>query len=56
MAAYDNPAFVEDILRNVAVRLREDPRIAWFDVGVTNFESIHNHNAFARVSWERSGA
>ncbi|MEO1477151.1 MAG: GTP cyclohydrolase FolE2 [Bacteroidota bacterium] len=56
MAAYDNPAFVEDILRNVAVRLREDARISWFDVGVTNFESIHNHNAFARVSWVRPGA
>ncbi len=49
MQAFDNPAFVEDIARNVAVRLREDSRIAWFKVRVTNFESIHNHSAFAVV-------
>lgn len=53
MQAYDNPAFVEDIVRNVAVRLRDDERIAWFKVRVTNYESIHNHNAFAEVCWSR---
>jgi GTP cyclohydrolase I len=47
MQAYENPAFVEDIARNVAVRLRDDERIASFEVKVTNFESIHAHNAFA---------
>ncbi len=49
MQAFDNPAFVEDIARNVAVSLREDPRVAWYKVRVTNFESIHNHSAFATV-------
>ena len=47
MQAYENPAFVEDIARSVAVRLRNDERIASFEVKVTNFESIHAHNAFA---------
>ncbi|GIV03607.1 MAG: GTP cyclohydrolase FolE2 [Fimbriimonadales bacterium] len=53
MQAYDNPAFVEDITRDVAVQLRADERIAWFQVRVTNYESIHNHNAFASTSWSR---
>ncbi|MEZ5325791.1 MAG: GTP cyclohydrolase FolE2 [Verrucomicrobiales bacterium] len=52
MQAFDNPAFVDDIARNVAVRLREEPRVTWFKVRVTNFESIHNHSAFAVVSSE----
>ena len=47
MQAYENPAFVEDIVRNVAVRLRDDERIASFEIRVTNYESIHAHNAFA---------
>ena len=49
MQAYDNPVFVEDIVRNVAARLGEDPRIAWFRVHAENHESIHNHNAFAEI-------
>jgi len=53
MQAYDNPNFVEDIVRNVAVRLKADERIAYFKATVTNFESIHNHNAFAFVEWSR---
>jgi GTP cyclohydrolase I len=53
MKAYENPAFVEDIVRNVAVRLQEDSRVNWFRVHVENHESIHNHNAFARVTWTR---
>lgn len=53
MQAYDKPAFVEDIARDVALKLMEDPRVAWFEVMVTNFESIHNHNAYARTSWQR---
>lgn len=53
MQAYENPAFVEDIVRNAAVRLKEDPRIASFTIQVTNYESIHNHNAFASTSWSR---
>ena len=54
MQAYDNPAFVEDIVRNVAVGLQEDERVASFHATVTNFESIHNHNAFAETSWHRA--
>ncbi|MEM1126871.1 MAG: GTP cyclohydrolase FolE2 [Bacteroidota bacterium] len=53
MQAYENPAFVEDITRDVAVQLRADERVAWYQVRVTNFESIHNHNAFAQTSWSR---
>lgn len=54
MQAYDNPAFVEDIIRNLAVRLKGDARIAWFQIQVTNYESIHHHNAFAQVAWQRA--
>lgn len=53
MQAYDNPAFVEDITRNVALKLREDERISAFEVRVTNYESIHAHNAFAVSRFER---
>ena len=51
--AYDNPVFVEDLVRNVAVRTRQDPNVRWFKVEAENFESIHNHNAFAVVEWSR---
>jgi GTP cyclohydrolase I len=53
MQAYDNPAFVEDIARNVSVKLREDERIDSFEVVVTNYESIHAHNAFAVSRFSR---
>jgi len=53
MRAYDNPVFVEDMVRNVAVALRRDARVGWFRVQATNVESIHNHNAFARIEWAR---
>jgi GTP cyclohydrolase I len=53
MQAYDNPVFVEDMVRNVAVRLQKDERVAWFTVEAVNMESIHNHSAFARTSWQR---
>lgn len=49
MQAYDNPVFVEDVARNVTRHLREDGRVAWFEVRVVNHESIHNHSAFAVV-------
>ena len=48
-AAYDNPVFVEDLVRNVAVRAAQHPDIKWFKVEAENFESIHNHNAYAMV-------
>jgi len=47
--AYDNPVFVEDLVRNVAVRLRKDRRVLWYHIEAENFESIHNHSAFAVV-------
>ena len=45
--AYDNPRFVEDVVREVAVNLDRDDRIIWYFINVKSFESIHNHNAFA---------
>lgn len=48
--AYDNPRFVEDLVRAVAARLTADARIGAFAVEAENFESIHNHSAFARIS------
>ena len=53
MQAYDNPVFVEDLVRNVALKLQSDDRVAWFRVHVLNQESIHNHNAFAQIEWHR---
>ena len=47
--AYDNPVFVEDLVRNVASRAKKHPRITWFRVEAENFESIHNHNAYALI-------
>jgi len=47
--AFDNPAFVEDIVRDVTLVLREDARIVWFRVESENMESIHNHGAYACV-------
>lgn len=52
--AYDNPVFVEDIVRNVAQKMMDDNRVAWFQVKAVNQESIHNHSAFARIEWSRS--
>ena len=51
--AYENPVFVEDMVRGAAQRLQDDPRIAWFRVHAENQESIHNHSAFAQVEWTR---
>lgn len=51
--AYDHPVFVEDLVRNVSARCRAHPDITWHLVEVENFESIHNHNAYARIEWER---
>lgn len=53
MQAYDNPVFVEDMVRNAAVVLQHDSRVSWFRVQAVNQESIHNHNAFARIEWVR---
>jgi len=47
--AYDNPKFVEDLVRDVAAALHREPRLDAFAVEAENFESIHNHSAFARI-------
>ncbi len=47
--AYENPKFVEDLVRDVALALNEDARVGSYSVDVENFESIHNHSAYARI-------
>jgi len=47
--AYDNPVFVEDLVRNVALKLNAHPDVTWYEVEAENFESIHNHNAYAFI-------
>ena len=48
--AFSNPKFVEDIVRDIAQRLKEDDNITWFKVSAENFESIHNHSAYAEIT------
>lgn len=48
--AYDNPKFVEDMVRDIAAKLNEDKRINAYTVESENFESIHNHSAYALIS------
>ena len=47
--AYENPKFAEDLVRDIAVRLNAEPRIAGYRLTAENFESIHNHSAFAEI-------
>ncbi|MHB1814891.1 MAG: GTP cyclohydrolase FolE2 [Steroidobacteraceae bacterium] len=54
--AYDNPKFVEDIVRDVAMRLNADDRIASYAVESENFESIHNHSAYALIERDKDAA
>jgi len=51
--AYDNPKFVEDMVRDVAQRLNDDDRILAYVVESENFESIHNHSAYARIEADK---
>jgi len=48
--AYENPKFVEDLVRDVALAVERDPRVGRYVVEVENFESIHNHSAHARIA------
>ncbi len=48
--AYDNPKFVEDLVRDVALALMQEPQVAAYVVEAENFESIHNHSAIARIA------
>ena len=52
--AYQNPVFVEDLVRNVAVQLRANPDVHSFEVEAENFESIHAHNAHAILRYPES--
>jgi len=47
--AYENPVFVEDLVRNVVLKLNAHPDITWYKVEAENYESIHNHNAYASI-------
>ena len=47
--AYENPVFVEDLVRNVALKLNAHPDVTWYRVEAENYESIHNHNAYACI-------
>ncbi len=51
--AYDNPKFVEDLVRDVAARLNEMDKIVAYTVEAENFESIHNHSAYAMISRDK---
>jgi GTP cyclohydrolase I len=48
--AFSNPKFVEDIVRDIADELKKDKNITWFSVSAENFESIHNHSAYASIT------
>ena len=52
--AYDNPKFVEDMVRDVAARLNEDDRITSYILESENFESIHNHSAYALIEHDKT--
>lgn len=51
---YENPKFVEDIVRDIAIALEKEERITWYELSVENFESIHNHSAYAYIKSNRS--
>ena len=53
-AAYDNPKFVEDSIRDLAVILNNDDRIKRYTIKSENFESIHNHNAYAEIAFDKT--
>jgi GTP cyclohydrolase I len=51
--AYDNPKFVEDLVRDIATELNNDDRILAYTVESENFESIHNHSAYAYIEKDK---
>ncbi len=53
--AYEHPKFVEDMVRDITGRLREDARVIWFRVESENQESIHTHNAYALIEEDKRG-
>jgi GTP cyclohydrolase IB len=54
--AYANPKFVEDVVRDVALALNLEPRIVAYTVEAENFESIHNHSAYALIEIDKRSA
>jgi GTP cyclohydrolase I len=50
---YLNPMFVEDLVREIALKLDADDNITWFSVDSENFESIHNHSAYAHIERDK---
>lgn len=54
--AYENPKFVEDIVRDLALALDAEQRISWYQVNSENHESIHNHNAYAFIEKDKCAA
>jgi GTP cyclohydrolase IB len=53
--AFNNPKFVEDVVRDVAETLSKNENITWFAIEAENFESIHNHSAYANLERENRG-
>jgi GTP cyclohydrolase I len=51
--AYENPKFVEDIVRDLAISLEDEDRILWYSIDSENFESIHNHSAYAQITRDK---
>lgn len=52
--AYDHPKFVEDLVRDVVIAVRALPGVSWLRVRAENLESIHNHSAYAEITWLRT--
>lgn len=52
-SAYNNPRFVEDVIRELAVSLDNEERITWYSANITSYESIHNHDAFAEIERDK---
>ncbi len=52
--AFSNPKFVEDIVRDIAVKVENDKNFTWYSVSVENFESIHNHSAYAYICCDKN--
>ncbi|MGE4266574.1 MAG: GTP cyclohydrolase FolE2 [Deferribacterales bacterium] len=51
--SYENPTFVEDVVRNAATKLMAEDRVVWFEVSSENMESIHNHSAYAIITRDK---
>ncbi|MFK7884322.1 MAG: GTP cyclohydrolase FolE2 [Phycisphaerales bacterium] len=51
--AFDNPKFVEDIVRDLAISLDDEDQISWYAISSENFESIHSHNAYAEIERDK---